>query len=91
MTAFWCNFDDGSSVCVEVSSGEGAVRAAFIATSETGKHLRGISRLPYPAEPRLNHLEHEVGGVRFVCPSLCFSPDECAGMSSCPRAHACSE
>lgn len=45
--------------------------------------LSGYSRLPYPAEPRLD--------VRSDCPSFCYSPRQCKGRGSCPKSYACSE
>ena len=43
--------------------------------------LRGYSRLPYPANPRLD--------VRHECPSFCYRPNQCKGRTSCPTAPSC--
>ncbi len=81
MQPYWVTFTDGSpSVCVEGKSKEDAMQ---IATIETGKHIKSLDILPYPARPRI--------GLQSDCPDFCFSPERCKDHTSCPRSYACSE
>lgn len=43
--------------------------------------IGGYSRLPYPANPRLD--------VRHDCPSFCYTPNHCKGRGSCPHGPCC--
>lgn len=45
--------------------------------------VESVSILPYPASP---YLTNDVG-----CPPFCYSPLQCKGRTSCPKAYACSE
>lgn len=81
MTPYWVEFEaGGGAACVEADSQEEARERA---KTLTGREVVAVSRIPYPAEPRI--------GQRSECPSFCFFPHACRGYSSCPRSYACSE
>ena len=92
MKSWWLTFTDGSTACCD---GEDEFDAKTIAEKLTGKKVAGgeyrdiaAKRLPYPANPNLWTFDHPVRGK---CPPLCYSPRRCAGRSSCPQQHSCSE
>lgn len=83
MPAYWLKFEGKTSGCVEAANEE---EAKQIGTNEIGAAVIECSRLPYPAEPRINHAEYK-GGV--VCPSFCYQPEKCKGRTCCPERHSC--
>ena len=51
----------------------------------TGKKIKSIDILPYPAVPVLyQHPDSEM-------PAFCLHGEKCKGRGSCPRSYACSE
>lgn len=87
MTPYWIKFEDRKSACVEAQD----LTAALEIAKQHGKPVEG-SRLPYPAEPRLNtHLHEMTDGRKVPCPSFCYTPEHCKGHGSCPKNYACSE
>jgi hypothetical protein len=80
MRAFWVEFEKHHAVCIEAATAEDASRLALAATGEAATKVRD---LPYPAIPRV--------GEQSECPAFCYSPQECAGRTSCPKSYACSE
>ena len=92
MKSFWLEFTDGSKACCE---GASDYDAKIIAEKVTGKKVKGgdfkdiaAKELPYPATPVIWQLDHPAHGK---CPTFCYSPNTCAGRSSCPKDYACSE
>lgn len=92
MKAWWITFTDGSQACCE---GESDYDAKRIAEHFTGKKVKGgdfrdfdVKPLPYPADPIIWQSEHPIHGKT---PTFCHSPKQCAGKSSCPQHHACTE
>lgn len=82
--AFWCKFPTHKPGCVEGTRDE----IETLAERLTGEKPTEIFGLPYPANPRLNKVEHPKYGA---CPSFCYTPEQCKGRSSCPKSYACSE
>lgn len=82
---YWITFTEGRGGCVEASSAKEAER---IALEATGRRVSKVSTLPYPADPRINTVEHPKYGV---CPSFCFDPTRCAGSTACPKPYSCVE
>lgn len=79
LSPFWATFKGRKSGCIEASSeSEARVQAEKLGAVAT------ISKLPYPAVPRLSELKSD-------CPDFCYSPAECQGRGSCPKRYACSE
>jgi hypothetical protein len=78
MNSYWITFDNHAPGCVDATD---SVEAA--AFGDAIGLVNTIKILPYPAEPRLVR--------RSACPSFCLHPKECAGLTSCPRRHACSD
>ena len=78
MSAYWVRFTEGRCVCVEA---EGADKARGLATSETGWEITSCAILPYPADPRV--------GPQSGMPSFCYTPQRCAGNTSCPTDPSC--
>lgn len=91
MSAFWCEFAGRSSACIEVAHGAGEDAARAAAEAATGATVIRIDHLPYPAEPRLNTIDHKWDGQVIHMPSLCFAPTKCRGKSACPQRYSCSE
>ncbi len=92
MNNYWLKFTDGST-----GSCQGATEydAKCIAEKLTGKKVAGgeyrdieAKSLPYPASPVIWQLDHPVYGKT---PSFCFRPTQCAGRTSCPQNHSCTE
>jgi hypothetical protein len=91
MTAWWLTYAQGTraSECVEANTKE---EASAVAVQAHGMEPVTVLCLPYPANPRLNKIEHEFSdGTKSACPSFCYSPSTCAGRGSCPHRYACSE
>jgi hypothetical protein len=88
----WIKFEDGTGGCVIQPPGFdgllGAEEAMQIATEITGKKAISCEALPYAAGPVLNRKDDWPPGWAMT---LCFSPEECRGHSSCPKRYACSE
>lgn len=92
MQGFWLTFTDGSNGYCE---GGSEFDAKQIAEKLTGKTVAGgqfhdiaAKKLPYPAKPIIWQLDHPVTGK---CPAFCHSPRQCAGRTSCPQSHSCTE
>lgn len=94
MQGFWIKFTDGSSGYCE---GQNAYDAVKIAEKLTGKtatydgenpYKPELKTLPYPASPVIWQLDHPISGK---CPTFCFRPNQCAGKTSCPQNHSCTE
>lgn len=92
MRGFWITFTDGSTGYCQGSS---EYDAKSIAEKLTGKKVGGgpwkdftMKPLPYPAAPIIWQLDHPVNGK---CPAFCFKPHQCAGSTSCPQSHSCTE
>jgi hypothetical protein len=85
MSAFWLNFADGKQGCVEADT---AGEATKIGLELRGSAVIQIRTLPYPADPRINPVDHPTYGV---CPSFCYTPTRCAGSPSCPKPYSCVE
>lgn len=80
MTPYWLSFTDGTHGCCE-----GTTLAAAITKAEdiSGKVVSAGKRLPYFAVPVIFQSGAE--------PAFCHNPNRCAGRSSCPMDHACTE
>lgn len=92
MKSWWVTFTDGTQVCCD---GESAYDAKRIAEHFTKKKVAGgeykdfdVKELPYPSSKAAWRYEHPIHGA---IPSFCYTPNKCAGNSSCPRQPACSE
>lgn len=92
MDGYWITFTDGSQGYCQ---GGSEYDAKTIAEKLTGKTVGGgpwkdftMKRLPYPANPIIWQLDHPVNGK---CPAFCTSPKQCAGKTSCPQRHSCTE
>lgn len=92
MKTYWLTFTDGSHGCCQ---GDSPFDAKRIAEKLTGKTVAGgkyqdiaATPLPYPAKPVIWQLDHPVGGKE---PDFCYTPEQCAGRTSCPKPYACSE
>jgi len=92
VNSYWLTFTDGSRGCCDGQNEYDAKRIAEKITGKTvaGGQYRDIAAkiLPYPANPNIWQFDHPVSGK---CPKFCYSPEECAGGSSCPKRYACSE
>lgn len=90
--AWWVTFETGEPGCVEVKFdpprwGKDCIpEVSRVAAEATGRAVKDVQSLPYPANPRLVKAEHPEYGA---CPSFCFQPRICAGHTSCPRSYAC--
>ena len=78
MKPFWVKFEGRESACVEAADSEAALA---LATELTGKKAVSCQPIPYPASPQLN---------AGRCPPFCYTPQQCAGRSACPKDYACS-
>ena len=76
---YWVEFIGHSSGTVEAKDVEGA---SLLAKEITGKEVRGCSRIPYPASPKLHKMD---------CPTFCFQPTKCKGSAACPSRHSCTD
>lgn len=65
-------------VCVEAPTREEAAKLASTTVDD-------VKALPYPASPRI------ASPHASDCPSFCYTPEFCAGGTSCPKGYACSE
>ena len=83
MQAYWLKFEGQPSGCVEAISEEEARR---IGAESIGANVLECSRLPYPANPRINKHVH-LGGA--ICPSFCYRPEQCKGKTCCPERRSC--
>jgi len=83
MKAWWLTFDGHSPGCVEAEDVE---QAKSIGEKMTGAKMRECDCLPYPARPRLNEYKDPKWGV---CPSFCYTPEQCKGESACPQNPCC--
>lgn len=81
MRYWWIELDNGRRVCADAETEEEALKPAHGI-----RPARVIGRLPYPAEPRLNPRPTSPGSG-ITCPSFCYTPNECAGKSCCPKQH----
>lgn len=93
MQGFWITFTDGSKGYCEGQNAYDAVRIAEKLTGKTvvaggGKYNPELKSLPYPATPVIWQFDHPVSGK---CPPFCFSPDQCAGRTCCPKSRACDD
>lgn len=85
---YWLHFEGRRPACVEAMTPEEA-RALG---AELGKApVTSCDELPYPAEPRLNHVRHQDAQGGFVTPSFCHSPEQCKGKTVCPQRYSCTE
>lgn len=86
MQGYWINFADGfAGYCEGFSPGD----ALEIAETVLGKKASAAPRqLPYPANPIIWQFDHPLRGT---CPAFCYTPERCAGLSSCPHNPSCSE
>ncbi len=72
------------AVCVEAMDDDDC--RTFV-TEKFGVTDPVIQALPYPASPRFASSE----AAKSECPSFCRKPGECAGHTSCPQSHSCTE
>lgn len=77
---WWIVYFDGTQGTLKASSKDEAMAKAKAIHPK--KQLRECNKLPYPATPYLEPIDH---------PAFCYSPNACKGRSSCPRSYACSE
>lgn len=85
MRAYWLKFNDRLPGCVEANNEDDA---KSVAKEATGSEPTSCQTLPYPAEPRINrHKDPKYG----ACPSFCYEPKKCAGVTSCPQNYSCVE
>lgn len=83
---WWVTFSGASARCIEGEPDDVEARAKAIGTVKT------IRPLPYPADPREKpYRTSKWNGEDVACPSLCYSPAQCQGRTSCPKNYACSE
>lgn len=94
MFGYWLKFTDGSHGYCQGENEFDAVQIAEKLSGKTvtdtgpNKYAPKLKRLPYPAEPVIWQFDHPVFGK---CPPFCYAPQQCAGRTSCPQRHACSE
>ena len=77
---WWVDFAGRDGVCIEAATEE---RARQIAGTLIQSEVAAVRRLPYPSSPRI--------GPQSDCPTFCVGGKRCAGRTSCPQRHACSE
>lgn len=92
MKSFWLMFTDGSTGYCQ---GDSPFDAKQIAEKLTDKKVAGgqyqdiaAKPIPYPANPIIWQLDHPCHGK---CPAFCYTPEKCAGLTSCPHQPACTE
>lgn len=85
MQSYWLTFIGRAAGCVQAES----EYDAKLIGKHVGKAEVATCRiLPYPAMPRLSSYIHPVYGET---PSFCYSPEKCAGKTSCPSNRSCTE
>lgn len=84
MKTYWLKFPTKPAGCVEADD---EAKARSIATEAVGEIPKSCDTLPYPADPRINRVDHEWG----FTPSFCYDPDRCAGMTYCSKRRSCVE
>lgn len=82
--SWWIHFETGKPGCVE-QKGWDSEAAKARAEELTGRKVKDVFTLPYPATPQLNPQDG------YGCPAFCFSPEQCKGRTCCPKNYACSE
>ncbi len=76
MSIYWAEFVNRPAACVQANDrGDAAIVAL-----EFGEVIR-VRSLPYAALPMLNEKWHTV--------PFCYSPETCAGKTSCPKSRSC--
>lgn len=85
MNSYWLTFEGRKPACVEAGDEESAAISGF---SLTGAKVLTCKVLPYPALPRLNPYKDPQYGV---CPAFCYTPEKCAGFTSCPGSYSCTD
>lgn len=85
MPAYWFKFEDGGTGCIEA---ETQAEAEEIAETKLCRTTVKCDVLPYPAQPRLHVVPDPEYGP---CPSFCYTPETCAGKTSCPHRYSCVE
>jgi len=84
--SWWVEFENKTVGCIEALNHD---EVRLIAARVIESPIVEISKLPYPAEPRLNvHDDHNGHGP---CPSFCWKPHQCKGSSACPQSYSCTE
>ena len=78
------DFTDHTAGCVEVDEGAGETLEQVL--REMGREAVSSYTTPYPSEPRLRVVLHEKYGK---CPSFCYTPGRCKGLTACPNSPAC--
>ena len=68
MQVYWLKFQGERSGCIEAASEEDAKR---VGAELMGAEVLECSRLPYPANPRINKHAYRDG---ITCPSFCYQP-----------------
>ena len=86
MAYWWVDFVSGRSGFVEAPNHAAAIAIGF---RETGNAARRARPIPYPAQPIIFQEPERPGKPQ--CPAFCYSPNMCAGRTSCPKSYACSE
>lgn len=82
MSGFWVNFNEGGSGYCDGKTEDSAKQKA---EEVSGKTVKAIKTLPYPAKPIIWQEEREYG----YCPAFCYRPNICAGNTSCPTNPSC--
>jgi len=82
MRSYWVKFVGREAACVEGHENFSVYDAAALALKLTGCRVENVAQIPHPALPQLN--------FRGV-PAMCYTPEDCSGMSACPKGYACSE
>jgi hypothetical protein len=82
MAAWWVDFESGTPGCIEAPD-EATVIA--IARVKLGRGTKEISRIPFPAEPRL----HKNTALNGAAPSYCWNPVKCAQARGCSDPKGC--
>lgn len=92
MHTYWLTFTDGTE---QSCQGESEFDAKRIAEKLTGKKVAGgeyqniaAKNLPYPSNGCIWVFEHPIHGKT---PSFCHGGKQCAGRTSCPQRHSCTE
>lgn len=87
MGYYWIRMGNGKAGTVE-ADGEAAAMAKAALLND-GIEIKGAQSLPYPASPVI--FQEPGTPDRPQCPLFCYSPNVCAGRTSCPKNYACSE
>lgn len=92
MKTFWLTFTDSTSASCQGLSDYDAKKIAEKLSGKTvaGGEFKDIAAkpLPYPASGCLWKFDHPLHGKT---PDFCYTPKQCAGRTSCPQRHACTE